>query len=72
MLYRLYLDLAFKDKTDMDTIIEAVKKVKSRATKTKVGKDSEEHTTRATWHECWHDDPFNPKARPCNETEREI
>ena len=65
MKYRLTLDLAFDNKADMDTIIGAVKKVKSKAKTINAGLANEE-VPRASWHLCGHDE-----GKPC-EKEQEI
>jgi len=65
MKYRLTLDLAFDNKSDMDIILGAVKKVKSKAVKINAGLANEE-VSRASWHLCGHDED-----KPC-EKENEL
>ena len=71
MLYRIQLNLAFDNKSDMDIIVQAVKKVKSKAVKINTGQANEE-VSKASWHECWHDDPSNPLAQSCDKTLQEL
>jgi len=66
MLYRIQLDLAFDNKSDMDIIVQAVKKVKSKATLISADKVNMEDTTRASWHICHHD----TGDRPCEPEEK--
>lgn len=79
MLWRGQLDFAIP-KAVWDSIPTArkiafrdeVRAMKALAVKINTGQDNEEMTVKASWHWCWHDDPTNPEAQPCNVTEQEI
>jgi len=59
MKYRVRLDLSFDAKEDADTLVEAVKKLQSRATNINEGATNEE-MSYLVYHLCGHDE-----GKPC-------